>query len=267
MSVTMRRNAGSGRPFRTSDPLLESRRWRRSSSATQQDPHHQPREDPGACTRRRSSSCASSPRTRAPSCSSAPSARRAKSSRKKRSAAGMPFVDYRWLGGMLTNFKTVKQSIKRLKDMEADGAGRHARAAGEERSARLSARDAQAERSLGGIKDMNGAARRAVHHRRRLPEGRGRRSEQARHPGDRRGRHEPLARRHRLRHPGQRRLEPRDPPVCARHGRRGARRPHQSLEEIVDRPSDEFVEVEEPDGRRDDGRPCRKGARAPFCSR
>jgi len=38
---------------------------------------------------------------------------------------GMPFVDSRWLGGMLTNFKTVKTSIKRLKDMEAlqaDGA-------------------------------------------------------------------------------------------------------------------------------------------------
>ncbi|CAG0989226.1 partial 30S ribosomal protein S2, partial [Rhodocyclaceae bacterium] len=32
--------------------------------------------------------------------------------------AGMPFVDERWLGGMLTNFKTVKLSIKRLKDME-----------------------------------------------------------------------------------------------------------------------------------------------------
>src|SRR5215475_696328 len=31
----------------------------------------------------------------------------------------MPFVDHRWLGGMLTNFKTVKQSIKRLKEMEA----------------------------------------------------------------------------------------------------------------------------------------------------
>ncbi|MDP1898762.1 MAG: 30S ribosomal protein S2, partial [Sulfurimicrobium sp.] len=29
--------------------------------------------------------------------------------------AGAPYVDYRWLGGMLTNFKTVKQSIKRLK--------------------------------------------------------------------------------------------------------------------------------------------------------
>jgi small subunit ribosomal protein S2 len=33
--------------------------------------------------------------------------------------AGMPFVDQRWLGGMLTNFKTVKTSIKRLKDMKA----------------------------------------------------------------------------------------------------------------------------------------------------
>ena len=32
---------------------------------------------------------------------------------------GMPFVDQRWLGGMLTNFKTVKTSIKRLKDMKA----------------------------------------------------------------------------------------------------------------------------------------------------
>ena len=33
--------------------------------------------------------------------------------------AGAPYVDYRWLGGMLTNFKTVKGSIKRLKDMDA----------------------------------------------------------------------------------------------------------------------------------------------------
>src|SRR3990170_984601 len=32
---------------------------------------------------------------------------------------GAPYVDYRWLGGMLTNYKTVKQSIKRLKDIDA----------------------------------------------------------------------------------------------------------------------------------------------------
>src|SRR6476660_2545286 len=33
--------------------------------------------------------------------------------------AGVPYVDQRWLGGMLTNFKTIKTSIKRLKDMKA----------------------------------------------------------------------------------------------------------------------------------------------------
>ena len=52
--------------------------------------------------------------------------------RRSARAAACPYVDYRWLGGMLTNFKTVKQSIKRLKDMEQMVAGRHARAPVEE---------------------------------------------------------------------------------------------------------------------------------------
>jgi len=39
--------------------------------------------------------------------------------REEAQRAGMPYVDNRWLGGMLTNFKTVKQSIKRLNDLEA----------------------------------------------------------------------------------------------------------------------------------------------------
>ena len=84
---------------------------------------------------------------------------------------------------------------------------------------------AKLQRSLGGIKDLSGLPdalfvidvgyqKGAVHG-----------GQQARHAGDRRGRHQPLARRHRLRDPGQRRLEPRHPPVRARHGRRGARRP------------------------------------------
>jgi small subunit ribosomal protein S2 len=70
--------------------------------------------------------------------------------------AQAPFVDYRWLGGMLTNFKTVKQSIKRLKEMEAmaqDGTF--------ERMAKKEALGLQREmeklqRSLGGIKDLSG---------------------------------------------------------------------------------------------------------------
>ena len=53
-------------------------------------------------------------------------------------------------------------------------------------------------------------------------------------PVDRRGRHQPFARRHRLRDSGQRRLEPRDPAVRARHRRRDPGRPQrQSLKEIV----------------------------------
>ena len=70
--------------------------------------------------------------------------------------AGMPFVDERWLGGMLTNFKTVKQSIKRLKEVEAmmeDGS-----------IERLSKREAltvrreleKLQKSIGGIKEMGG---------------------------------------------------------------------------------------------------------------
>src|SRR3990172_3211482 len=67
----------------------------------------------------------------------------------------MPYVDYRWLGGMLTNFKTVKQSIKRLKEMEAmaqDGTF--------ERMAKKEALGLQREmdklnRSLGGIKELS----------------------------------------------------------------------------------------------------------------
>jgi len=69
---------------------------------------------------------------------------------------GMPYVNHRWLGGMLTNFKTVKQSIKRLKDLEAMAAdGSFARLSKKE--ALMLTRELQKlERSLGGIKDMNG---------------------------------------------------------------------------------------------------------------
>jgi small subunit ribosomal protein S2 len=69
---------------------------------------------------------------------------------------GMPFVDRRWLGGMLTNFGTVKESIKRLKELEAliDGGGldRVSKKEGLSMQREL----AKLERSLGGIKNMNG---------------------------------------------------------------------------------------------------------------
>lgn len=82
-------------------------------------------------------------------------ARKAVAEEAKR--CGMPYVDHRWLGGMLTNFKTIKKSINRLKELEAmkaDGTLYHKfskkEALGMERELE------KLERSLGGIKDMKG---------------------------------------------------------------------------------------------------------------
>ena len=70
--------------------------------------------------------------------------------------AGAPYVDYRWLGGMLTNFKTVKGSIKRLKEMDAMVAdGSMERLTKKEQLMNARERE-KLERSLGGIKDMGG---------------------------------------------------------------------------------------------------------------
>lgn len=77
--------------------------------------------------------------------------------REEAERCNMPYVNHRWLGGMLTNFKTIKQSIKRLKDLEAmaeDGS----------MDTRFNKKEAlglrremeKLSRSLGGIKDMNG---------------------------------------------------------------------------------------------------------------
>ena len=67
--------------------------------------------------------------------------------------AGMPYVDQRWLGGMMTNFKTVKGSLKRLKDMQAQvEAGTESMI---KKEALLFQRDlAKLEKDIGGIQDM-----------------------------------------------------------------------------------------------------------------
>jgi small subunit ribosomal protein S2 len=76
--------------------------------------------------------------------------------REEAQRAGAPYVDYRWLGGMLTNFKTVKGSIKRLKEMDAMVAdGSMERLTKKEQLMNARERE-KLERSLGGIKDMGG---------------------------------------------------------------------------------------------------------------
>jgi small subunit ribosomal protein S2 len=66
----------------------------------------------------------------------------------------MPYVDHRWLGGMLTNFKTVKQSIKRLKEMEAMQQDGTLDRMSKKEALGLTREMAKLQRSLGGIKDL-----------------------------------------------------------------------------------------------------------------
>ena len=70
--------------------------------------------------------------------------------------AGMPFVDSRWLGGMLTNFKTVKSSIKRLKDMEIMAAEGSTERLTKKEGLMFQRELDKLNKSIGGIKDMNG---------------------------------------------------------------------------------------------------------------
>ncbi|CAA0078656.1 30S ribosomal protein S2 [Zhongshania aliphaticivorans] len=70
--------------------------------------------------------------------------------------AGMPFVSHRWLGGMLTNYKTIRQSVRRLRELEAQSQdGTFDKLTKKE--ALMRRRDMEKlERSIGGIKDMSG---------------------------------------------------------------------------------------------------------------
>ena len=182
---------------------------------------------------------------------------------------GMPFVDQRWLGGMLTNFKTVKGSLKRLKDMKAQiEAGTEIRI---KKEALMFERELlKLEKDIGGIQDMSALAGRDVRDRRGLPQDRGRRGAEAQHPDHRDRRLEPLAGRHRLRDPGNddsskggRALRQGVADAVARgQGERRARRRPAGAQ------GDEFVEVDEAASERRanprTGGPTQGLASAPF---
>lgn len=68
----------------------------------------------------------------------------------------MPFVDHRWLGGMLTNYKTIRQSIRRLKDLEAMFEKNSFGRLNKKEILNLTREKAKLDRGLGGIKNMGG---------------------------------------------------------------------------------------------------------------
>jgi len=69
---------------------------------------------------------------------------------------GMPYVNHRWLGGMLTNYKTIRKSIKRLKELEAMSEGNGFQGLTKKEILILNREKEKLERSIGGIKDMGG---------------------------------------------------------------------------------------------------------------
>jgi len=76
--------------------------------------------------------------------------------REEAMRANTPFVDHRWLGGMLTNFKTVKLSIQRLRDMEQMVKDGSLEKLSKKEQLTFQRELVKLERSLGGIKEMNG---------------------------------------------------------------------------------------------------------------
>lgn len=80
----------------------------------------------------------------------------AKVIREQAERIGMPFVDQRWLGGMLTNYKTIRQSIRRLQNLETESADGTFEMLTKKEALQRRRLMEKLERSLGGIKDMGG---------------------------------------------------------------------------------------------------------------
>ncbi len=70
--------------------------------------------------------------------------------------AGMPYVHHRWLGGMLTNYKTIRQSIKRYRDLQVQKENGTFEQITKKEQLMLTREMEKLERSIGGIKDMGG---------------------------------------------------------------------------------------------------------------
>ncbi len=80
----------------------------------------------------------------------------AKIVREQAERAGMPYVNHRWLGGMLTNYKTIRGSIKRLKELEIQETDGTFNRLTKKEALMLTRAKEKLERSIGGIKDMGG---------------------------------------------------------------------------------------------------------------
>ena len=136
---------------------------------------------------------------------------------------GQPYVNHRWLGGMLTNFQTVYKRLQRMKELEALG-DLTGTAAGytKKETLQLSREKIKLTKTLGGLRDMTKVPVGDLGRRHQEGAHRRRRGPQAGHPGHRGARHQLRPGRGRLPDPGQRRRDPLG--RAADQGRRHRRR-------------------------------------------
>ena len=134
---------------------------------------------------------------------------------RQAAACGMPYVNFRWLGGMLTNFQTVHSRVAKLREFQRQVDSGEVDLMSKKEGLKVRRDLAKLERNLGGIKNLEKLP--SVDLRDRHQEGahRGHRGEPPAHPGRRGRRHQLRPRRHRLRDPGQRRRDPFRAASCA----------------------------------------------------
>ena len=126
---------------------------------------------------------------------------------------GMPYVNERWLGGMLTNFQTVFKRLQRLKELEAMEQGGWDGTATKKEQLMLTREKDKLERTLGGIREMSRVPSAVWIVDTKKEHIAVERGPQAGHPGDRDPRHQLRPGRGRLQDPGQRRRDPQRRPA------------------------------------------------------
>ena len=144
--------------------------------------------------------------------------------RAGRSARGMPYINFRWLGGMLTNFQTVHARVAKLRELQRVVDSGEIDQMPKKEGLKVRRDLAKLERNLGGIKNLEKLPARGLRDRHEEGAHRGHRGEPPEDPGRRGRRHELRPRHHRLRHPRQRRRDPcraADEPRDRRRGHRG----------------------------------------------
>ena len=142
---------------------------------------------------------------------------------------GMPYVNQRWLGGMLTNFQTVHKRLQRLKELESMEQTGGFEGRTKKEILMLTREKDKLEKTLGGIRDMAKVPERGLDRGHQEGAHRRRRGPQAGHPGRRHPRHQLRPGRGRLPDPGQRRRDPLGRAADQGDRRRRRRRPDGPL--------------------------------------